>query len=96
MRAGMSPRVYRLLRDPYAWSAKMTTLTLMVGVLFLMTTKPHGLISAATIFAAVVLGVLSAVRFWRPPHPPDPTQAQTLGPSQPSSRVGRDSGPRPS
>jgi hypothetical protein len=66
MTAGMSDRARRLLRDPYAWSAKMTTLTVMVGVVFVMSTKPDGLASAVTIAAAVVAGVLAAIPFWRP------------------------------
>ena len=37
--SGMSPRARRLVRDPLAWSAKMTTLTLFVSVVFLMTMK---------------------------------------------------------
>ena len=62
---GMSARARRLLRDPYAWSAKMTTLTLMVGIVFVMTAKPDALASAATIAASVVVGVISAIPFWR-------------------------------
>lgn len=72
--AGMSSRARRLLRDPYAWSAKMVTLTLMVAVMFVMTTKPDGSISAATIIAAVVIGVLSAIPLWR-----SSTTATTVG-----------------
>jgi len=64
--AGMSPRALRLLRDPYAWSAKMTTLTLIVGIVFVMTTKPGSVASGATITAAVGLGVAAAIPFWRP------------------------------
>lgn len=75
--AGMSTRAVRLLRDPYAWSAKMTTLTLMVGVVFVMTTKPDSLASAATIGAAVVAGVLSAIPFWL--RSADPTAASEPG-----------------
>jgi hypothetical protein len=62
--AGMSARARRLLRDPYAWSAKVTTLTLMLGVMFVMSTKPGGLGSAVTIVVAVVVGPLAAVPFW--------------------------------
>lgn len=62
--AGMSARARRLLRDPYAWSAKVTTLTLMLGVMFVMSTKPGGLGSAFTIIIAVVVGPLAAVPFW--------------------------------
>jgi cytochrome c-type biogenesis protein CcmH/NrfG len=61
---GMSTRARRLLRDPYAWSAKVTTLTLMLGVIFVMSTKPGGLDSAVTITVAVLLGPLAAVPFW--------------------------------
>ena len=73
--AGMSARALRLLRDPYAWSAKLTTLTLMIGVMFLMTTKPAGIASAATIGAAVIIGVVSAIPFWQRTATPITTPA---------------------
>lgn len=66
MAAGMSPRARRLLADPYAWSAKMTTLTLMVGVMFVMITKPDALAGAVTIALAVVIGITAAIPFWSP------------------------------
>lgn len=65
--AGMSPRARALLRDPVAWSAKLTTLTLMVAIVFLMVTKPAALGSALALVVAVLLGPLVAVPFWRSP-----------------------------
>jgi hypothetical protein len=61
---GMSTRARRLLHDPYAWSAKITTLTLLLGVMFVMTTKPGGLGSAVTIVVAVLVGPVAATPFW--------------------------------
>jgi len=85
--AGMSARGVRLLRDPYAWSAKMTTLTVMVGVVFVMTTKPDSVASAATIAAAVVVGVLSAIPFWlrsaKPTAVPTPDPAASSATASP-------------
>jgi hypothetical protein len=42
----------------------VTTLTLMLGVMFVMSTKPGGLGSAVTIAVAVLVGPLAAVPFW--------------------------------
>lgn len=63
--AGMTPRATALLRDPVAWSAKLTTLTLMVAVVFLMVTKPAAVGSALALVVALLLGPLVAVPFWR-------------------------------
>ncbi len=38
--SGWSDRAQRLVRDPFAWSAKMMTLTLLVAAMFIMTEKP--------------------------------------------------------
>lgn len=65
--AGMSPRARRLMRDPAAWSAKVTTWTVMLAVVFVMTTKPAAVGAAAAILLAVVCGPLLAVPFWRQP-----------------------------
>ena len=45
--AGLTPRARRLARDPLFWTAKATTLTLVVAVVFVMTVKPAALESAA-------------------------------------------------
>ncbi len=63
--AGLSPRALRLLRDPLAWSAKMTTLTLVVAVVFVMTAKPGPEGSVAALAAGVLTGVAGAVPFWK-------------------------------
>lgn len=64
MTSGMSATARRLQRDPYAWSAKMTTLTLMIAVVFVMATKPGATGSFLAIALAVVVGVLAARPFW--------------------------------
>lgn len=80
--AGLSPRARALLRDPVAWSAKLTTLTLMVAVVFLMVTKPPAFGSGLALVVALVLGPLLAVPFWRSPA--------ALGqPASEASRAGR-------
>jgi len=81
---GMSTRARSLLHDPYAWSAKVTTLTLMLGVMFVMSTKPGGLGSAVTIVVAVVVGPLAAVPFW---------SSSNRSRSQPSELAAAGSGP---
>ncbi|MCG6988038.1 MAG: hypothetical protein LJF06_07645 [Gemmatimonadetes bacterium] len=62
--SGMSPRARRLLRDPLAWSAKMTTLTLFVAVVFVMAAKPAAAECVAALCTAVVVGLLTAIPFW--------------------------------
>jgi hypothetical protein len=63
--SGMSPRARRLLRDPLAWSAKMTTLTVSLAVVFVMTVKPAAVECVAALSIAVVAGLLGAVPMWR-------------------------------
>jgi hypothetical protein len=62
--AGLSERAKRLLRDPLAWSARVTIWTLLIGVIFVMTTKPSGIICVAALSTAIVCGVLGALPFW--------------------------------
>lgn len=64
MTAGMSPRARRLQRDPYAWSAKMTTLTLMLAIVFVMVTKPGATGSFLAIALAVAVGIPAGRPFW--------------------------------
>ncbi len=66
--AGLSERARRLLRDPIAWSAKVTTWTLMLAVIFVMTTKPDAFICAAALAVALICGVLGAIPFWATPR----------------------------
>lgn len=63
--AGMSSRARRLLRDPVAWSAKMTTLTLVVAVVFVMTLKPATAGCLVALGLALVAGPLGAIPVWR-------------------------------
>ncbi len=71
--AGLSTRAQRLMRDPLSWSAKVTTWMLMLGVVFVMSTKPSAAGAAAALAVAVALGVAGAVPFWRRP----PARAHT-------------------
>jgi hypothetical protein len=65
--AGLSPRARRLLGDPVVWSARLANVLLMVAVMFVMTTKPGALDSAAALILAVVIGVLGALPLSRTP-----------------------------
>jgi hypothetical protein len=65
--AGMSPGIRRLLRDPVAWTARITTLTLVVAVVFVMTVKPAAGGCVAAIIVAVAGGAMGAVPLWRAP-----------------------------
>lgn len=65
---GLSQRARRLLRDPVAWSAKVTTWTLVLAVMFVMTAKPTAVICAVALVLALVCGVLGAVPFWAAPR----------------------------
>ncbi len=81
---GLSPLARRLQRDPVAWTAKMTTLTLVVAVVFVMTAKPHAIGSSLAIVAAVVSGALAAIPFWRTrvsDAPPIAAPVPAAGPS---------------
>jgi hypothetical protein len=62
--AGLSQRARRLLRDPIAWSAKVATWSLMLAIIFVMTTKPGSVVCAVVLSGALILGVLAAVPFW--------------------------------
>jgi hypothetical protein len=64
MTAGMSARARQLQRDPYAWSAKMTTLTLMLAIVFVMATKPGVTGSFLAIALAVAVGIPAGRPFW--------------------------------
>lgn len=63
---GLSERARRLLCDPLAWTAKGMTWTLMLAVMFLMTTKPPAWGCVAALVIGVVAGALAAVPIWRP------------------------------
>lgn len=66
-RSGMSARTQRLLHDPWAWSAKLMTLTLMGAIVFIMTTRPSAADAALSLVAAILVGLLAAVPLWRVP-----------------------------
>lgn len=64
--AGLSERARRLLRDPIAWSAKATTWTLLVAIIFVMTAKPAATGCIVAMVLALVAGPVGARPFWRP------------------------------
>jgi hypothetical protein len=92
MTAGMSPRARRLQRDPYAWSAKMTTLTLMLAIVFVMATKPGATGSFLAIALAVVAGIPAGRPFWS--HPAERSGQRRLSDSHRVVSDGRPWGPR--
>jgi hypothetical protein len=69
-RSGMSARARRLLRDPWAWSAKLMTLTLMGAIVFVMTMRPSASDAALSLVVAILVGLLAAVPLWRSPATP--------------------------
>jgi hypothetical protein len=78
---GLSERSRRLLRDPLAWTAKATTWTLMLAVMFVMTTKPSAWGCAISLIIASIAGAMVAMPIWRgsttdlaTPNPPAQTQ----------------------
>jgi hypothetical protein len=83
---GLSLRARRLQRDPVAWSAKVTTLTLMVAIVFLMVVKPAALGSGLGLVVALALGPLCAVPFWRTGDRP----TAHVGDGLPSTRINGD------
>jgi hypothetical protein len=62
---GLSERALRLRRDPIGWSAKMTTITLVVAVVYIMSNKPGAAGAIAALAVAVLVGVAVSVPFWR-------------------------------
>jgi hypothetical protein len=80
--AGLSPRARRMLRDPVSWSAKLTTLTLFLALVFVMTLKPAAIGCLVTVSTAVMAGVVSLVvarrapgRDGRPAESPEPVSS---------------------
>ena len=76
----MSMRAQRLLRDPVSWTAKMTTLTLVVAIVFVMTVKPMAGKCVAAFVLAAVAGVLGAVPIW---YAPRATETERTNPASP-------------
>jgi hypothetical protein len=62
---GLSERARRLLRDPLAWTAKAMTWTLMLAVMFVMTTKPSAWGCAISLVIGFLAGVMVAMPIWR-------------------------------
>jgi hypothetical protein len=62
---GLSERARGLLRDPIGWTAKVMTWTLMLAVMFLMTTKPPAWGCAVSLIIASLAGGIAAVPIWR-------------------------------
>jgi len=69
MANGLSERARRLRRDPLGWSAKISTITLTLAVVFVMTTKPGAGGSSAALIGAVLVGCAIAVPLWRTGQP---------------------------
>ena len=79
---GLSERARHLLRDPIAWTAKAMTWTLMLGVMFVMVTKPPAWGCATSLVIASLAGAIMAVPMWRgsPTHLTTPNPpAHALG-----------------
>lgn len=62
---GVTARARDMIRDPVAWCAKMTTLTLMLAIIFLMTIKPGEIDSIGLLVAAILAGVAAGLPFSR-------------------------------
>ena len=80
----LSERARRLVRDPLAWTARAMESMLMLGVMFVMATKPPAWGCATSLVIASLAGALAAVPIWRrsathPATPNSPGQAQPAG-----------------
>jgi hypothetical protein len=80
----LSERARRLMRDPLAWTARAMEWMLMLGVMFVMTTKPPAWGCATSLVIASLAGAVAAVPIWRrsathPAAPNSPGQAQRAG-----------------
>ena len=72
------------MRDPLAWTARAMEWMLMLGVMFVMTTKPPAWGCATSLVIASLTGAVAAVPIWHPSatHPATPNspgQAQHAG-----------------
>jgi hypothetical protein len=85
--SGMTARARTLVRDPLAWSAKVTTLTLMLAIVFVMVVKPGAAGSALALVVALVLGPTAAVPFWRSRPAPAPSAQPAAADRIPEARV---------
>lgn len=61
----LSERARRLMRDPLAWTARAMEWMLMLGVMFVMATKPPAWGCAASLVIASFAGAVAAVPIWR-------------------------------
>jgi len=68
--SGLSAQARRLLRDPTAWGAKVTTHTTFVAVVVVMTLKPAAVGCVGAITAALAAGAFSAIAIARAPRQP--------------------------
>jgi hypothetical protein len=69
---GLSERARRLVHDPIAWTAKVMIWTLMLAVMFMMTTKASVAGCGAAIAVAILGGALGARPLWRGPAESSP------------------------
>lgn len=67
----LPPALAVRLRDPLLATALHTDLTVVLGIVFLMTTKPPLLVSILVMAVALVLGLVSGLPLWyKSVHPP--------------------------
>jgi hypothetical protein len=62
--SGVRPRLY----DPFLWMSFTTRTAILIGIVFLMTTKPGLEASLITMGTAVVAGLVAALPLRRPPQ----------------------------
>ena len=62
---GLSSRAREMLLNPVPWVAKGMTITLMLAVVFVMTTKPGAAVSASALVVAAAVGALTGPLFVR-------------------------------
>lgn len=66
----ISPALWQHIHNPILWVTSQTTVVLLLGIVFLMTTKPDLGGSLIVMTAALVLGLLSSLLVSRRRHPP--------------------------
>jgi hypothetical protein len=81
----ISPGLHRARLDPVTWLAAHGASGAVVGIVFLMTTKPPGAIAPLVILVTAGLGAATALPFTRDPGK-GPAAAETTGPAAPAQR----------
>ena len=75
----LGPEAQRMTRDRALWSAAMTNLAVVLGIIWVMTVKPDWAGAIATLVVAYAVGLALAARMTREPAVEDVSAAESTG-----------------